>query len=52
MLSLFCVLVCVVEQLTLSSVHAIAILVKKRDLISLIGCIRIVDKVSDNDFRK
>jgi len=45
-------LVCVVEQLKLSSVHAKAILVRKIHFIALIGCIRIVDKVSNNYFRK
>jgi hypothetical protein len=37
MLSLFCVPVCVLAQLTLSTMHAAAILVKKRYLIGFIG---------------
>jgi hypothetical protein len=52
MLSLFSVPVCVLAQLTLSSVHATAILVRKIHLIALIGRNRIVDKVPDNYFRK
>ena len=56
MLSLFCVLVCVVEQLTKNAAHAAAMLVKKRYLIGFIGRIvvgvnKFLTKASESDPR-
>src|SRR5947208_15430214 len=53
-LSLFCVLVCVVEQLTKNAAHAAAMLVKKRYLIGFIGRIAVgvnkfLTKASERD---
>jgi hypothetical protein len=52
MLSLFCVVVCVVEQPTNAAVHAVAIPHIKLYLISFIGSNRIVEMFPDNLLQK